>query len=174
MSLFSTNLLSDFSRIRQQVTENPADYQARIVELSLLKQLKQRAVQGDAMAQFRLAQAYPENSAPYRKWMKAAAMQGITNAMLELSKILLASQPASNIREAASYITTILHSRDSFMKVQANKLLRENPSLQDIVEREMKTCTSGRCSRIGFFAASIPDTADNAVEDALVDTPSCV
>lgn len=97
--------------------------------VSLLKQAKIAAVQGDAMAQYKLAQFYSKNSSHYLEWMKAAADQGLTNAMLDLAAAFSKANDPLKLKQAATYLLRILHSGDTFIKDQAIALLNNQPQL---------------------------------------------
>jgi TPR repeat protein len=145
---FSPLLSSEFVIRTKAVIETPNDYRVKAETLRMFMQMKALAASGDAMAQFRLAQAYPKNSVPYFSWMQAAANQDFTSALLALSQIYVEN---ANWQQAAANIVKIFASKDSFIKSEARALIESNPSLGAEVTRQMTKTSLGK-SALGFFA----------------------
>ncbi len=80
--------------------------------------------------------------------MRKAAQKGFTNAMLALSENLAKKNTGESLREAASYVLNILHSEDSHMIYEANKLLEENAPLAAMVQQK----TARTINRNSIFA----------------------
>ena len=129
----------------------PKDYHKLMETLSILPQMKAIATNGDAIAQYKLAQFYVKNSNPYLHWMQASAEQGFTNAMLELSRTLAENSSPANLQRAAGYLLKILKSDDSFIKAEANALIARNQLLEKEIKRQLSTTLLGN-STLGFFA----------------------
>jgi len=125
-------------------------------------QMKALAASGDAMAQYRLAQVYPQNSELYMSWMNKAANQGFTNAMLALALAHAEKGSDAGIRQAAQYLVKIFASEDSFIKFEAEGLMNRNHLLANEVARQAANKLSVGKSPDSFFtqdtrAAEEPD-----------------
>ncbi|WP_019215247.1 hypothetical protein [Legionella tunisiensis] len=142
---------SEFAELTKAVAQTPDNYDKKVETLGLMAPMKALATSGDAIAQYRLAQAYPQHSVPYFEWMKAAACQGFTNAMLALSTALLETKTVSAIQQAANYLVQILRSDDSYIKDEATALLDSNRLLKAEVNRQMGKTNVGKTA-ISFFA----------------------
>lgn len=146
--------------------DTPKDYHKLMETLSILPQMKAIAANGDAIAQYKLAQFYVKNSNPYLHWMQASAEQGFTNAMLELSRALAENSSPANLQRAGGYLIKILKSDDSFIKAEANGLIARNQLLEKEIKRQLSTAKIGN-SAIGFFAVESKTelkSADPAIE----------
>lgn len=139
---------------------NPGDYQNKSEVLRLLKQMKALAGHGDVMAQYHLAQVFPRNSDGYLEWMQAAAKQGLTNAMLDLSSCLAETGAKANLERAARYLQQIFLSKDSYIMAEANSLLEANPLLRQAFEKGMVVEIS-KASQAGFFAQNNVVSSDD-------------
>lgn len=148
----SPQFSSDFIIRAKAVTEAPDNYYIKNETLGMLVQMKALAASGDAMAQYRLAQVYPQNSEPYMSWMNKAANQGFTNAILVLALIYAEKGSDSAIRQAAQYLVKIFASGDSYIKSEATGLMARNSLLAGEVARQMNNNASVGKSALGFFA----------------------
>lgn len=160
----SSKFSSEFVTLTKAVAQTPDDYYMKVETLSLLMQIKALAVKGDAMAQYKLAQAYPKNSASYHEWMQASAQQGFTNAMLALSTTLAETGTVPNLRKAANYLVQIFRSDDTFIKNEAAALIERNRLLS--VEVSRQTANKGVSLAAGGFFASGKNVHDGKVETA--------
>lgn len=158
---FPTQFSSEFAELTKAVAQTPDNYDKKAETLGLMAQMKALATGGDAMAQYRLAQAYPKNSVPYFEWMEAAACQGFTNAMLALSSALVETKTVtvSAVQQAAKYLVQILRSNDSYIKNEATTLLDSNRLLQAEVNRQMGKTNVGK-SAVSFFAKDAGETVN--------------
>ncbi|CEK11876.1 SEL1-like repeat protein [Legionella hackeliae] len=127
------------------------DYQTRTDRVNMLKQFKASALAGSAVAAYRLAKNYPQNSESFLKWMKVAINQNLTNAMLDMALILVEQGSVAGVQKAAGYLVQILRSNDSYVKTLAEDFLHNNHLLSAEVSRQMKGFTAG-LSLAGFFA----------------------
>lgn len=132
-----TLLMSELAKLVKALTENPDNYYTKTETLALMKQVKMLATQGDKMAQYQLAQLFPKKSDTYLNLMQASAKQGLTNAMLVLSRDYAANGKVSGLQKAAQYIVKILASGDSYIKSEAEALMAHNRLLDAEVQRQM-------------------------------------
>ncbi len=146
-----SQISTEFVIRAKAVSETPDDYYVKEKTLGILKPMINLATSGDAMAQYRLAKAFPKNSAPFLMWMEAAAKQGLTNAMFELSISYAEIGSNSGLRQAAEYFVKIFASEDSYIKSEAKAYIEHNCSLGAEVNRQLNT-TSLAKSTLGFFA----------------------
>ncbi|KTD22170.1 Uncharacterised protein [Legionella lansingensis] len=119
------------------LTESVDDYHTKTEVINFHKQMKAMALQGDAVAAYRLARDFPQNSDDYLKWLKKAADSGLTNAKLDLAISLAQSKSVSKLQQAADYFVQVLRSKDRFIKDQAEDFLSQNRSLFAEVTRQM-------------------------------------
>ncbi len=134
----SQTLSSEFVSLTRALASEPDNHYSKAETIYLLKQMKVLAATGDAIAQYRLAQIYPKNSVYYYEWMKAAAQQGFTNAMLALSTSLAETGSLVGLRQAANYLSKIFRTNDSFIKNEALALLAQNRLLYAEVKRQFE------------------------------------
>ena len=159
----SPQFSTEFVDRAKAVTQAPDDYYTKAETLGMLMQMKALAASGDAMAQYRLAQVYPKNSAPYLTWMQAAAQQDFTNAMLALSLALAENGTVSGLQQAAQYMVRIFNSEDSYIKQEAKDLLTRNRLLNSEVQRQMSSTSVGK-SAVSFFAREESNEAQQPEE----------
>ncbi|ASQ44966.1 hypothetical protein [Legionella clemsonensis] len=126
------------------------DYQYKTDTVNLLKQLKAEALAGSAVAAYRLAKVYPQHSEPFAKWMKRAIDQGLTNAMLDMARVLAKKGSVTHSQKAASYLVRILRSNDSYIKSLAEEFLKDNQLVSKEVSRQMNKISG--LPLAGFFA----------------------
>ncbi|WED43261.1 hypothetical protein [Legionella cardiaca] len=163
-----TNKRSEFDNLAQARKQTPNDYQIKTETINLYKQLKVLALEGKAMAAYKLAKIYPQNSNHFVKWMRIAAEQGLTNAMLDMAKALAEKGSVGQLQQAANYLVRILRSDDSYIKTQAKEFLSENRLLSAEVSRQMTNKSTGVASS-GFFARNTQaiEPNDFLLNDAL-------
>ncbi|MBA2710238.1 MAG: hypothetical protein H0U57_06580 [Tatlockia sp.] len=164
----SPQFSSEFINRFKAVTEAPDNFKIKAETISMLMQMKALAINGDAMAQYRLAHAYPKNSNFYQSWMQASANQGFTNAMLALSLIYAEHGTVSGLRQAAAQIVQILASNDSYIKSEAKALMERNHLLSAEVSKQLNKTSFGS-STLGFFAQASTPSKQNDVE--LIEAP---
>ncbi|KTD18226.1 hypothetical protein EAW55_11440 [Legionella jordanis] len=133
--------------------QKTSGFQVKTETLQRYKQLKALALQGNAMAAYRLSKMHPEHSAEQLKWLKLAADEDLTNAMLDLAKALAQSNSITDLQEAANYLVKIFHSNDSFIKEQADDFLNSHRCLRSEVARQLNGNKISHIS-MNFFARS--------------------
>lgn len=145
----SPEFTSKFADCAKAVLQAPEDFKTKAETLPVFKQMKHLAAEGNPIAQFYLAQAYPAKSSQYRKWMQASADQGFTNAMLALVQVYAENDKVTEIQQAANYVLKILSSNDSYIKDEIKSLMKSNHLLDAEVARQMSSVSK---SGVGFFA----------------------
>lgn len=134
--------------------EAPDNYKLKIEALAQFKQMKVLAEKGNPIAQYRLAQAYSQNSASYLQWMNKAAEQGLTNALLDLSRLYAESGTDKGLQQAAGFLIKIFKSNDSFIKSEAKGLVERNHLLSTEMARQLKGTSLAKSPFI-FFASEV-------------------
>ncbi|CDZ75822.1 hypothetical protein BN59_00081 [Legionella massiliensis] len=162
----SPQFSSDFVIRAKAVSEAPDNYHIKNETLGMLMQMKALAASGDSMAQYRLAQIYPQNSELYLSWMNKAADQGFTNAMLALAFAHAEKGTASGIQQAARHVVKIFSSGDSFIKSEATGLMDRNNLLATEVAKQLNNSISVGKSPVSFFAQDTR-TVDRETPDLL-------
>jgi hypothetical protein len=141
------------------MAKNLDNYQFKTDAIGWLKQMKAKALTGDPISAYRVAQAYPRHSRFYAEWIKRAADSGLTNAMLDLAIALSETNAVGNLQHAASYLVRILRSNDSFIKAEAQNFLAKNRGLSVEVSRQMSGNKFSH-SAMSFFSSNTGKTDD--------------
>lgn len=121
----SNDLGSDFILAFSRLSGDPESYTARQQVLAKLAEVKAQAAQGNPMAYYRLAMAFPPKSDKYCELMQKAAELGSTNAMFALMKHYVDINP----KLSARFAQQILASQDQFLIGQTQDFLATRPEL---------------------------------------------
>ena len=125
----SKDMGSEFVTAFTLLSRDPDSYTAQQRVLANLNDLKTQAAQGNAMAFYRLAMAFPPKSDKYCELMGQAAKLGSTNAMFSLMQMYSKTNP----KLSAKYARGILSSQDTYLREQTSAYLEDHPELKQRV-----------------------------------------
>lgn len=151
------DLSSEFASIVDKLQKSPEDPTLKQALLKRIPEMKALA-KVNALALYRLAQIYPQNSAQYQLMMNKSADMGCTNALLALCELSLKSNTHADLKKAAGYMDRIAVSNDSYIIKHSRSLLETHPQL----EAEMKTSSKVNLrSQSNRFFSSVADKKED-------------
>ena len=147
----------EFAELVNKLHQTPNDPTLKKAVVEHLPKMMSLA-QNNPLALYHLAHIYAPNSPQYQQTMRQAANLGCTNAMLVMCQVLGKSNNPNEVKKAAHYLTMINKSDDSYIKEQAEKLVKENPQLAKTQHHEQSNL--GYIHTHRFFTSKQEKTVD--------------
>lgn len=138
-----------FASLVNELHKSPDDPLLKHRIMGYLQQMKKLA-EHDALALYHLAFVFAPNTPQQRKYLLRSADLGCTNAMVAACKMLVQSKTPGDLPKAILYLKKIEQSSDTYIKEQAQELIRKYPELTPTQQEKL----SIGAHAYGFFATA--------------------